>query len=151
VGIWHEAGCGSLFLYGTLTDPDVLQRVLARMVGEGELAPALIDGFRRVQAQSGSYPLLVQAPGAAVLGLLLLRPSRRDILRLNHFESEEYRAERHAVHLVDGSRREAWLYMGLPHLLASDETWDFATWQAQHKAAFLAQCDAWMADYPEPD
>jgi hypothetical protein len=41
--------------------------------------------------------------------------------------------------------------MGLPDLVPGDEPWDLGAWQQQHKQAFLAQCDAWMADCPEPD
>ncbi len=103
LGTQTLADRSSVFFYGTLTDPDVLQRVLARRT-EGELEPAWVDSFRRVQAMVASYPLLLPASGTSVPGLLLRHPSRSDIARLNHFESGEYRAERHTVRLEDGSR-----------------------------------------------
>jgi ADP-ribose pyrophosphatase len=145
------AGFGSLFVYGTLTDEDVLSRVLARTPAVDELQSAWLDGFRRVQALGANYPLLVPARGTAVRGSLLRRTTRQDIVRLNHFEGGEYWAERHAIRLEGGSTREAWLYGGLPSLVPGNEPWELPAWQAQHKQAFLAQCDAWMADCPGPD
>jgi gamma-glutamylcyclotransferase (GGCT)/AIG2-like uncharacterized protein YtfP len=139
-----------IFLYGTLTDRDVLARILARTLSADELEAAWLDEFRRVRALGASYPLLVPSLGAEVPGLLLRSAARADIARLNHFESCEYWAERHVVRLEDGSACNAWLYAGLPTLEPSQEPWDLATWQREHKAAFLAQCDAWMADCPEP-
>jgi gamma-glutamylcyclotransferase (GGCT)/AIG2-like uncharacterized protein YtfP len=147
----EAAGRQALFFYGTLADPDVLARVLGRAPSADKIVPGLLEGFCRLEARSASYPLLVPSSGATVSGLLLRFPSRRDIARLNHFESGEYQAERRTVRLDEGSDCEAWLYVGLPHLVLGEESWDLATWQQQHKAAFLAQCDAWMADCPEPD
>lgn len=140
----------SVFLYGTLTDADVLARVLGRDLAAGEVEPAWLDRFRRVRALGESYPLLVPAPEGTVAGLLLRAPSPADVARLNHFESGEYRAERHEVRLADGSACEAWLYMGLPDLVAGEEPWELPAWQERHKAAFLALCEAWMADCPKP-
>ena len=129
----------------------MLAWVLGRVPSTLELVPASLDGFRRVRALAASYPLLVPSIGASVIGRLLARPSMTDLVRIDHFESGEYRAERRTIRLDGGSACEAWLYVGLPHLVPSEEPWDLAAWQRQHKAAFLAQCDAWMADCPEPD
>jgi ADP-ribose pyrophosphatase len=142
---------GPIFLYGTLTDREVLVRVLCRALVSDELEPAVLENFLRVRAVGASYPLLTARPGALVRGIILRKASRGDIARLNHFEKGEYRAERHTVKLDDGSTWEAWLYSGLPHLLASEEPWELSAWQRQYKAAFLAECEAWMADCPEPD
>ncbi len=139
----------TIFLYGTLTDLDVLAHVLGRPLVLNELVPATIDGFRRVQAAGVSYPLLVPDESSAVPGLLLCLPSPRDIICLDHFESGEYVAQRHHVRLEEGSTCEAWLYMGLPDFVAGEEAWDLAGWQERHKEAFLALCDEWMADCPE--
>jgi gamma-glutamylcyclotransferase (GGCT)/AIG2-like uncharacterized protein YtfP len=145
------AGTGCLFLYGTLTDNAVLGRVLNRPLQADAQESALLIGFHRRRALGANYPLLVPLPDAAVCGLILRDLSRRDIGRLNHFEAGEYRAERHKVRLQDGSTCTAWVYVALPGLIPSSEPWDLATWQREHKQAFLAECDQWMADCPEPD
>jgi gamma-glutamylcyclotransferase (GGCT)/AIG2-like uncharacterized protein YtfP len=140
------------FVYGTLTDPDVLACVIGRKLFSHELGlRAWLDGFERAQALGASYPVLVPTPGAAVAGFLLTGLSPREVAGIDHFESGEYRAELYPVHAEDRRRREAWVYVGLPSLVATRARWDLAAWQQQHKSAFLAECEAWMADCPEPD
>jgi hypothetical protein len=86
-----------------------------------------------------------------VEGRLLRRASVRDIARINHYESEEYRAELHPVRAADGKLRTAWVYLGLDHLEATGEPWDLGMWQRRHKERFFAACDGWMADFDEAD
>jgi gamma-glutamylcyclotransferase (GGCT)/AIG2-like uncharacterized protein YtfP len=140
------AGSVPVFLYGTLTDPDVLARVLGRPVRADGLEPARLDGFRRLRAAAASYPVLVPAPDAAVDGLLLHPAGRRDILRLNHFESGEYHAELRPVRTRAGATRPAWLYAARADLPASAEPWRLEDWRRRHLADFLPACDAWMTD-----
>jgi hypothetical protein len=145
------AGREPVFFFGTLTDLDVLAHVLGRPLDLDDLEPATLDGHRRVRARDASYPLLIAAPfgAAAVPGLLLRRASRRDIARVNHFESGEYRAELRPVRaLRDGTTRRAWLYVALEGLAPTDEAWDLEAWRALHKRDFFAACDGWMADCP---
>ena len=136
----------TLFFYGTLTDLDVLARVLARPVDQGDLEPASLNGFGRVGVLGASYPVLVQAPGGAVDGLLFRRATRRDIARINRFEGEEYRAEAHPVRLACGGTRHAWLYLGVDGTLTpSGDAWALEAWRRLHKAVFLAACADWAA------
>jgi len=143
------AGRQPLFFYGTLTDLDVLAYVLERPIDLDDLVPATLVGYRRVQAVGVGYPVLVVDPAGAVEGRLLRRATRRDIARVNRFESGEYRAELHAVSTDDGATPPAWLYLGLDHLAATAEPWLLAAWQAMHKPGFFAACDGWMADCPD--
>jgi hypothetical protein len=145
------AGRQPLFFFGTLMDLDVLAYVLARPVDVDDLVPATITGFRRVRARVGSYPVLLPKPGATVEGRLLRRVGRRDIARINHYESGEYCAEVRRVATADGAQLPAWLYLGLDHLEAVDEPWALDAWRARHKDGFFAACDGWMADFAEVD
>lgn len=142
------AGRQPLFFFGTLTDLDVLAYVLERPIDLDDLTAATLAGYRRVQALGVSYPLLVPDPAGVVEGRLLRRATRRDITRINHFESGEYRAELHAVVAEDGATQPAWLYLGLGHLAATGAPWSLPAWQAAHKPGFFADCDGWMADCP---
>ena len=143
------AGRQPLFFFGTLTDLDVLAYVLERPIDLDDLAPAALAGYRRVQALGVSYPVLVPDRAGVVEGRLLRRATRRDIARINHFESGEYRAELHAVSTDDGAAQPAWLYLGLGHLAAAGEPWLLGAWQAMRKPGFFAACDGWMADCPD--
>jgi hypothetical protein len=141
----------ALFLFGTLMDPDVRGKVLGRPVAPRELEPATLLGWRRVRARGGAYPLILPAPADRVDGLLFLRPSPRDRLRILHFESEEYAPAPVTVLRADGARHAAEAFLALDGVLASDgEPWHLAAWAVEHKALFLARCDVWMADCPEP-
>lgn len=143
------AGRQPLFFFGTLMDLDVLAHVLARPIAVDDLMVATIEGYRRVGTTAGNYPVLLPEPGGVVEGRLLRRASRRDIARINHYESGEYRAELHEVHDATGARHAAWLYRALDHLGATEEVWELTAWQERHKAGFFAACDGWMADFVE--
>lgn len=141
------AGRQALFFFGTLMDLDVLTYVLERPVDLDDLRPAVLTAFRRVAIAGASYPTLRPQSGARVQGCLLRRASRRDIARINHFESGEYRAELHTVATDDGAEHSAWLYLGLDHLACTDEAWSLEEWQQRHKPGFFSACDGWMDDF----
>ncbi|MGD9507852.1 MAG: gamma-glutamylcyclotransferase family protein [Geminicoccaceae bacterium] len=143
------AGRRPLFFFGTLMDLDVLTYLLERPVDVADLRPATLRGFRRMCVAGASYPVLVPDAVATVEGRLLRRAAVRDIARINHYESEEYRAELHHVVTEDGNETPAWLYLSLDHMTPAEEAWSLAEWQSQHKAGFLEACDAWMSDFGE--
>lgn len=141
------AGRQPLFFFGTLMDLDVLTYLLERPIDVANLCPAEIRGFRRAGVAGASYPMLVPDAAGVVEGRLLRRATARDIARINHYESEEYRAELHAVATGDGVDTAAWLYLGLDHMAPAAEPWSLARWQAEHKPGFFAACDRWMSDF----
>lgn len=141
------AGRQPLFFFGTLMDLDVLTFLLERPIDLADLCPAVIRGFRRCGIAGASYPMLVPDEGAVVEGRLMRRATARDIARINHYESEEYRAELHPVSTGAGVETAAWLYLGLDQLEAAAEPWSLGRWQTQHKAGFFAACDVWMSDF----
>jgi gamma-glutamylcyclotransferase (GGCT)/AIG2-like uncharacterized protein YtfP len=144
------AGRDAVFFFGTLMHAEVLARVLDRPVAANETAPAALTGFRRERALEASYPVLVDDPAAAVDGRLLHRPSRRDILRINHFEDEEYRAHRVTV-IVGADRHPAWVFLALDDVAMmspSGEPWHLEHWAAVHLDDYRVAIDGWMADAP---
>jgi hypothetical protein len=136
----------TFFFFGTLMDRDVLAVVLGREVGTGELAPARLAGMRRVAAAREPYPLLVPDRRGVVEGVLLLRPGRRDEVRIRHFEDEEYVERRVAVRRADGALLTARAFFAIEALGRSDRPWDLASWAALHKEAYLPRCREWMRD-----
>lgn len=146
------AGRQPLFFFGTLMDADVLSRVIGRPVAQDALRPGWLGGARRVRGLWVTYPVLVPAPHGRVEGRLWRDADRRDIHRVNHFESGEYRADLRTV--TDARKRayQAWLFAGLDRatMAPGTEPWSLEAWRGAHKEAFLAECDRWMADCAEP-
>ena len=139
----EATGRDDVFFFGTLMHADVLARVLDRSLRPNELLPATLLGYRRVRALNASYPILVEAAESLVAGVRLVRPNRRDIERINHFEADEYEARR--LTLEDGGA--AWVFIGLDALPASNEPWDLDVWAVRHMPAYLVEVvDYWMAD-----
>lgn len=136
----------TFFFFGTLMDRDVLDVVLDREVGEGGLAPARLAGVRRVEAARRPYPLLVPDRKGVVEGVLLLRPSRRDAVRIRHYEDEEYVERRVVVRPAGGGLVRSRAFFAIEALGRSERPWDLAAWAAAHKEAYLRQCRAWMRE-----
>jgi hypothetical protein len=144
------AGREPLFFFGTLMDEEILARILDRPLEKADLEPAVLGGYRREAARGCNYPLLVPSDGESVPGRLFRGATRRDIARINHYESGEYGAELHKVQGRDGRWRSAWVYIGLDDTFtASGQPWDLQSWSAAHKSSFLRECDGWMADFRE--
>lgn len=129
-----------------------MAKVLDRRVDPAELAPASLPGWRRVRALNASYPVLIPDPEGRVDGVLLQGPSPRDVARIRHFESDEYAPAPVTVRRADGSQTHAVVFLALDAVFETDgEPWDPDAWAVEHKAGFLARCEAWMAGCPEPD
>lgn len=136
------------FFFGTLMDHEVLEYVLDRAVADSELAPAWLEGFRRVCAANRSYPVLVPDPKSMVEGRLLHRVVPRDDVRIRHFEDEEYHDRWLCVRTGDGTEVEARVFFALDHLGRTDRPWDPTAWAREHKPHYLDLCREWMRDCP---
>ena len=147
----QAAGRDSVFFFGTLMHHEVLETVLDRRVADHETTePAILHGWRRERAASASYPVLVPDAGSSVEGRLLHRPSERCILRINHFEDEEYRADRVTVS-IGHTRLTAWVFLPLDHVAMmrpSGEPWHLDQWARDHLDAYRQAIAGWMADAP---
>ncbi len=144
------AGRDPLFFFGTLMHDAVLESVLDRPVASHETTAALLRGYRRERAAAASYPVLVEDSTATVEGRLLHRPTWRCIMRINHFEDEEYRACRLTV-LAVGRSVAAWVFLPLDHVAMmrpSGEPWHLDHWAEQHLDVYQEAINGWMADAP---
>lgn len=147
----EAAGRDSLFFFGTLMHHEVLETVLDRPVGDHETSePAVLHGWRRERAAGADYPVLVPDADGRVEGRLLHRPSERCILRINHFEDEEYRADRVRVSAGPNSV-DAWVFLPLDDvdmMQPSGEPWQLDRWAEQHLDAYRHAIAHWMVDAP---
>lgn len=136
-----------VFFFGTLMDVRVLAFILGRPVADDELSPAILQGYRRMRARDAVYPVLVRDAQSTMEGRLLWPQTARDLVRINHFEEDEYIASQIEVSQA-GETLSAWAYIGLDHMPASDEVWSLERWAEIDLEAFLKRCEFWMQDSP---
>ncbi|GAA6006759.1 hypothetical protein JCM11491_003171 [Sporobolomyces phaffii] len=109
----------TLYFYGTLCVPQVLERVLDHAVDSLEIRDALLHGHVRLRVKGQDYPGLVTAreaehvPGftaprhsdAGVQGVVVSGLTDADVAALDEFEGTEYaRGQCHPVSLGDSSK-----------------------------------------------
>jgi hypothetical protein len=125
-----------LFVYGTLSDADLLAAVIRRRVDPGHLVAAVAPGFRVVHYPQRIYPALVRAPGGTAAGLIILNLTafERDVL--DAFEGAEYRRGIVPV-IADSELHEADAYLPAIAVAADGPAWSLAHWQAHHKRNVL--------------
>jgi hypothetical protein len=135
------------FFFGTLLDVDVLARGLDRSVAERELEPAMLWGFRRHRVREASYPVLRQHRDSHVNGRLFRPSSWDERCRIEHFESDEYRAD--VVRVQAGTRMiDAFCFMDLDGVFdVEDADWSLNYFRSTGKTVYLADCERWMAGY----
>ena len=94
----------SLFVYGTLQDPQVQASVFGR-VAQGQ--PDALDGYRRgeIAIDGAVYWIAVPDPGSAIDGQVI-EVTAGELAEIDRYEGVEYRRVR--VRLC--SARETWVY-----------------------------------------
>jgi len=125
-----------LFVYGTLCDGDLRAAVLGRRLGADQIVAALAEGWQAVLAGGRDYPMLVHAPGAQAMGLLLLGLTAADFARLDAYEGAEYRLAGIGVHGPAGPG-SAMAYLPVLAPPPPYRAWSLATWQVNRKQATL--------------
>jgi hypothetical protein len=130
------------FFYGSLTDLDVLTVVLGRR--PRRLAPAALEGWRRLRVAGECYPLVSPAPGERVEGVIA-DISQAEARRLAWYEGDDYQLRELGVALASGETVAAQVFLPKPDLAHAGEPWDPARWRREHKAALLEAAGRWMA------
>ena len=104
----------SLFVYGSLLEASLRERLLGRPV---RTLPARLPDYER---RRGKYFYVVKRVGREVEGLLIFGLDRSDFETLDRYEEVPllYTRERVEVIAGDGERLRCWLYVPAPRLLA---------------------------------
>lgn len=123
----------SVFLYGTLCDPE-----LYRIVAGTEQAPqaARLAGYCASWAKDQSFPLIHADPDGMVEGILV-RPSPRARERLDFYELGFGYDIAPLWIDGDGGREQALVYLPPENTWSAGPKWSLETWQANH--ALLAR------------
>ena len=125
-----------LFIYGTLRDREVCEKVLGRAVSGDDMTPATAADFAIFKVAHVSYPCLLPSTGASAVGACLSGLSQQDIARLDRFEGVNYTRVPITITRADG-RSLICDYYQPNETLQTDGPWDLALWQQHGKKAFL--------------
>lgn len=128
-----------LFVYGTLMDQDVLNRVVGRPVPASRIGAAFVDGYRRVYVRDSYFPILIEAEGGSVEGRLITSLGAQAVQRLTRFEGRQFQLKRLTVRLAHGRTAEAECFLPVGGVAATNEDWDPETWRRRHKRAYLSR------------
>lgn len=129
-----------VFLFGSLRSSEKLSVVLGR---EGvEVVPTVADGFAVVWDAMDRFPILVDAPGQALDGVVL-DATAEDLRRLDWYE-RAFGYDRHTITLPDG---DAEVYR-LDRAAPGERPWEFEDWQARVGAMTIEAATQAMRLYP---
>lgn len=126
------------FFYGTLLDPDVRDAVLGPKSRQVTVTPARLAGWRRRRARGKSYPIILEAAGEQVPGVVTSALEADAVARLTRYEGPGYALYDCRPVLEDGAAVAAQVFRPTAKLLAEDNEWDLAAWQAKEKAEWLS-------------
>lgn len=126
----------SLFAYGTLSFPDVLEVVIGR---RPEPTAATLADFRCERFVGGHFPGLVAGPGSRVHGVVYRDIDRATLARLDDFEGDLY-VRRLLEVTVDGAPLTAFTYLVAARFQARFAgDWDREWFARHHKGEFIAR------------
>ncbi|MGC5342629.1 gamma-glutamylcyclotransferase family protein [Streptomyces sp. DT24] len=127
----------TLFVYGSLTFPEVLRAVLGRVP---EHRPASAAGWRAAALRDRPFPGLVRGDGV-VTGLVLSAMTEREWRTADDFEGPFY--DLVTLALVPGGFASAYVCATDGPVLPAD--WDRDRFAAEEMDAYLQRCAAFRA------
>jgi len=129
----------SLFTYGTLEIPLVLEAVTGRSFPS---TPAVLSDFARFLLRGKTYPGIFRDDGSEVTGVLYQKVDRDSLALLDLFEGDCFRREEVQVTTASQRRIDAYTYAVSPEHCSSLSTrpWDREAFAALHLEEFLLRC-----------
>ena len=134
-----------IFVYGTLTSPQVVRTLLGRTVAL-QFPPARLSGYSRHSVKNFVYPGMIPSNNddspqrQEVHGCLLENLSHLEMKLLNWFEGDEYERRLVKVSTNDDILIDAHAYIWKSHLLEElnlQEEWCYETFCKEHLEWYL--------------
>lgn len=98
----------NLFVYGTLQDPALVRRLTGASL---EMCDATLEGYRKAPHSRIPYPSIIPDERMSVPGKLIHDITPEALLRLDEYETPEYRRIQVSVTLSSGERVDAEAYV----------------------------------------
>ena len=130
---------GSIFTYGTLEFPDIMEAVTGRSFDSVE---ATADGYARYLLKGRIYPGMTPVSGHKTSGRVYFEVDERSLVLLDQFEDECYMRQLILIQTAAGKWVKAYAYIieskDKDRLTA--DPWDKDTFAEKHLSAYLAAC-----------
>lgn len=140
----------SLFVYGTLLDPEILARVSGR-AGAWETTAARLDGHRVARSGPDGLPVLRPAEASQAVGRVLLNVSAEEFARIVFFEAAEYDVAPVTVRREDGQPVATWAFLptaarGAP-AEGEEPDWSVESWPGEDRRIMRAAAAEFMSHF----
>lgn len=135
------------FFFGLLSDPDVLELVIDRAAPRRPFPAARLHDRRLHRMENETFPMLVEAPGEIVSGVIVDGLTEADLARIEFFESVEYEHRSIDVELLSGQWIAARAFAATARAAPATEPWTVEAWRLRHKAKDLREARIWMSLY----
>ena len=129
----------SVFTYGTLEIPDIMEAVTGRSFDSVE---ALADGYARFLLKGRIYPGMTPVFGHTTSGRVYVEVDEHSLVLLDQFEDEWYVRQLIPVQTAAANWLNAYAYVIDPKdkNRLTTEPWIKETFVAKHHSAYLAAC-----------
>ena len=129
----------SVFTYGTLEIPDVMEAVTGRSFDSVE---ATADGYARFLLKGRIYPGMTPVSGHTTSGRVYFEVDERSLLLLDQFEDDVYVRQLISVHTAAANWLNAYAYIIDPKDkdVLTANPWSKETFAAKHLSSYLAAC-----------
>lgn len=130
----------SIFVYGTLTSPEVVRVLLGRELVA--IRPARLQGYTRHPVQNYVFPGMIPCVGKSVEGCIYTDVSPSERKQLDWYEGDEYLRQtvQATVDSEPSSPITVETYVWKPHLvdqLLQDQEWSYEEFYQQHSEWYL--------------
>lgn len=139
----------SLFIYGTLMNPQIFKEVTSYKRSEEILKlaqEATLMGFKAVYADGELFPGLKKIEGALVHGLVIEVPKELLNFLIKYEDPEYYDLVEVAVSTLEGRLINASLFLNTPLLKLTDHSWDYKKFMEKgENLQVLSRIEDWMS------
>lgn len=142
---------GAWFYYGTLRDPDLFAVVAGADMASVRPLAGHVRGYSAQRIAEETYPGLRPQAGGQVEGVYASAVPPWMEARVRFYEEDEYHGVPITVHLADGRRVEAQVFMPNTRALMTEEAWRLERWRRDDKALALRLAAAWMSLFGHAD
>jgi gamma-glutamylcyclotransferase (GGCT)/AIG2-like uncharacterized protein YtfP len=129
----------SVFAYGTLQIPEVMQRVVGV---DAPSRPARLNGYQRYKIKNRTYPAIIKSPNEFSDGIIYDGLGDHALVSLDQFEDILY--DRCLVD-IENETQQAFVYVikdEYKHLLA-DEAWSLEEFERKYLKKYLRDISSW--------